>query len=74
MDSNAKHLTNIYVLFTFKQLITEQTLVNVTSYSIIYHTSYYITPAARADLCKLALEKQDTSPQTAYSRWKIVRS
>ena len=28
----------------------------------------------REQICKLALEKQDTSPQTAYSRWKIVRS
>ena len=37
MDSNAKYLTNIYELFTFKQLITEPTLVNVNSSSIIYH-------------------------------------
>ena len=37
MDSNAKHLTNIYELFTFKQLITEPTRVTANSSSIIDH-------------------------------------
>ena len=37
MDSNAKHLTNIYELFTFKQLITERTCVTANSSSIIDH-------------------------------------
>ena len=37
MDSNAKHLTYIYELFTFKQLITEQTRVTANSSSIIDH-------------------------------------
>ena len=37
MDSNAKYLTNIYELFTFKQLITEPTSVIANSPSIIDH-------------------------------------
>ena len=37
MDNNAKHLTNIYELFTFKQLIAEPTRVTANSSSIIDH-------------------------------------
>ena len=37
MDSNSKHLTNIYELFTFKQLITEPTRITANSSSIIDH-------------------------------------
>ena len=37
MDSNAKHLTDIYDLFTNKQLITEPTRVTPNSSSIIDH-------------------------------------
>ena len=37
MDSNAKHLTNIYELFTFKQLITEPIRVTANSSSVIDH-------------------------------------
>ena len=37
MDSNAKHLTNIYELFTLKQLITEPTRFTTNSSSIIDH-------------------------------------
>ena len=37
LDSNAKHLTDIYDLFTYKQLITEPTCVTPNSSSIIDH-------------------------------------
>ena len=37
MDSNAKHLTNIYELFIFKQLITEPTRFTANSSSIVDH-------------------------------------
>ena len=37
LDSNAKHLTNIYELFTFQQLITEPTRVTGNSSSILDH-------------------------------------
>ena len=37
MDSNSKHLTNIYELFTFKQLITEPTRITANFSSIIDH-------------------------------------
>ena len=37
LDSNAKHLSNIYELFTFKQLITDSTRITASSSSIIYH-------------------------------------
>ena len=37
MDSNSKHLTSIYELFTFKQLITEPTRITTNSSSIIDH-------------------------------------
>ena len=37
MDSNAKHLTNIYELLTFKQLITEPTRITADSSSIVGH-------------------------------------
>ena len=37
MDSNAKHLKNIYELFTFRKLITEPTRITTSSSSIIDH-------------------------------------
>ena len=39
MDSNAKHLTDIYELFAFKQFITEPTRVTANSSSIIDHAA-----------------------------------
>ena len=37
MDSNAKHLTNIYELYIFKQLVTEPTRFTANSSSIVDH-------------------------------------
>ena len=37
-------------------------LYGCESWTISKGTSYYIKPAARADLCKLALEKQEVPP------------
>ena len=39
MDSNAKHFTNIYELFTFTQLITEPARVTANTSSITDHVA-----------------------------------
>ena len=85
MDGNATHLTNIYELFTCKQLITVPTRVSASSSAITYHIEIMLGPRdfpgfTRENLSDIsegtegAVKKRRSNYITHESCWRLVRS